>query len=393
MDNDICALLPIESKLVQKTSIEDMKIGDIISCKYTATTSGKIGIFSELGSCNCDEIPRDVSSSTPNGKFFFVKVDDNKLIADRNIQHNISWNELNKENLIDGKILEIGRINDVITVPYGGVAYRDDITISFPNKTLTSNEGDDYTLDQSSDLNGSGFAYLVFNKNIINSSDCWHSAAESNPYIKVSSKMGKIISSGFRLTNRKNTSFPQAPNYCAIYGSNDNENFDKIYETSNLPQDSEAVSYHYFDSQVEYLIYKFSFTSLTGYVAITKLEIFKDYNSKEASLSIINKNKGGWPIINDWDTYIYKSNLNDKIEPGDNSIWNYKSIASITKSTSILSVICANGIKPSKTCIVARGYKDEYIDDDSPKRFDIVPHNHTSSILGFRPMLVIGGDV
>ncbi|MGO0861897.1 hypothetical protein ACTPEN_19925, partial [Clostridioides difficile] len=82
IDEDGYILSPIVGRLTQRTSVEDMEIGDIISCKYTATTAGKIGEFSELGVCNCEEIPRDVSSPTPNGKFFFIKVDDNKLIAD-----------------------------------------------------------------------------------------------------------------------------------------------------------------------------------------------------------------------------------------------------------------------------------------------------------------------
>ncbi|MCC0781724.1 discoidin domain-containing protein [Clostridioides sp. ES-S-0108-01] len=338
-------LSPIESILTQRTLIEDMEIGDIVSCRYTATTSGKLGEFSELGICTCEEIPRNVSSPTPDGKFFFVKVDDNKLIADRNIQNNISWNEINKSDIdffyrekvfpikdcesdeTEEYILKASSIydkyyafhafqngdlvwhselynyphilqitfkknprrinsyrlhfrndaqlpqpatewtieasNDELTwiilhkvkestvpiynqvnnyifknenfynhyrikitnsssttgsvaikkldffykkcslcLPNGGVAYNDDITVSFPKKALTSNEDDDYILEQSSTYSTGFLAYLVFNKTNIDSDDCWHSNSEANPYIKVSSKKEKISACGFILTNR-----------------------------------------------------------------------------------------------------------------------------------------------------------------------------------------------
>lgn len=533
IDEDGYILSPIEGRLTQRVSIEDMEIGDIISCRYTASTAGKIGNFSELGNCNCEEITRDVSSSTPDGKFFFVKVDDNKLIADRNIQNNISWNEINgnldmfyKEKIFPLNICESDETDEYILkassvyneryaykafgsklgwhskgvgyphtlqvtfktqpqrinfykfhfgnseqypqsatewtieasndelnwvilhtvkenpapkndqiksyifknenfyvhyrikitnsnsvdksvaikcldffykkfsmyLPDGGVAYNNDITVSFPKKALTSNESDDYILEQSSTYSSEFLAYLAFNKTNLDSNDCWHSNSEANPYIKISSKKEKISACGFMLTNRNCPSSIQSTASCIVYGSNDNTIFEKVYETQNLPSTNNATSYHYFNSQVEYLHYKFNFTRADSYVAIGNLEILKDYKYEDSPSSSVNKNQGGWPTINDWDTYIWKNNLNGKIDAGDNDIWNYKHIASLTDNIAILSVVGTNGLRPSGTGIVARGYKDEYIDDYSPKRFDIVPHSHTSSILGFRPMVIIGGE-
>ncbi|MCC0672710.1 discoidin domain-containing protein [Clostridioides sp. ES-S-0145-01] len=526
-------LSPIESKLTQRTSIEDMEIGDIISCRYTASTAGKIGDFSELGKCNCEEIPRDVSSSTPDGKFFFVKVDDNKLIADRNIQNNISWNEINgnldifyrekvfplnicESDETDEYILKASSVyenkhaynafgnkigwhselynyphilqvsfkrkpqrinsykfhfgnneqfpqsatewtieasNDELTwiilqtvkenpapkhdqiknyifkneifynhyrikitnsnsitgcvsikcldffykefsicLPDGGVAYNDDITVSFPKKALTSNETDEYKLDASSSLGDMLLLYKAFNKSNINDNDCWHSANEANPYMKISSKKEKIISNGFMFTNRNSDSFPQAPNLCIVYGSNDNEKFEKIYESSSFPQNARAVSYHYFNSQVEYLYYQFNFSGATGYVAVGELELLKEYEYKKSSPSPINKNQGGWPTNNDWDKYIWKSNLNGKIESGDNNIWNYKYLVSFTKNIAILSIQSVYGNIPDGNRIVVRGYNDQYVNDNSPKRLDISITTHKSSTFGFRPMLIIRGE-
>ncbi|MGX9755902.1 discoidin domain-containing protein [Clostridioides difficile] len=385
IDEDGYILSPIVGRLTQRTSVEDMEIGDIISCKYTATTAGKIGEFSELGVCNCEEIPRDVSSPTPNGKFFFIKVDDNKLIADRNIQNNISWNEINSniDSLFESKS---------ICLLDGGVAYNNDITESFPKRALKENETDEYILYASGSLGGSVVIYKAFNKSNIDANDSWHSGGEANPYLKIFSKKEKIISNGFIFTNRNSDQFPQAPSSCILYGSNDNENFEKIYESSSFPQNARAVSYHYFNSQVEYLYYQFNFSGSTGYVAIGELEFLKEYDYKNSSLSLVNKNQGGWPTINGWDTYVWKGNLNGRIDAGDNNIWNYKSIVSFTKNIAILSIQSVYGVIPAGNRIVVRGYNDQYVNDNSPKRLDISITTHKSSTFGFRPMLVIGGD-
>ncbi|MCC0638968.1 MULTISPECIES: discoidin domain-containing protein [unclassified Clostridioides] len=533
IDEDGYILSPIEGTLLQRTSIEDMEIGDIISCRYTASTTGKIGGFSELGKCNCEEIPRDVSSSTPDGKFFFVKVDDNKLIADRNIQNNISWNEINgnldmfyKEKIFPLNICEsdetdeyvlkassvyneryaykafgsklgwhskgvgyphtlqvtfktqpqrinfykfhfgnseqfpqsatewtIEASNDELNwvilhtvkenpapkhdqiknyifknenfyahyrikitnsnsvdksvaikcldffykkfsmcLPDGGVAYNNDITVSFPKKALNANETDEYILEQSSTYSTGFLAYLDFNKTNIDSNDCWHSNSEPNPYIKVSSKKDKIQVSGFRLTNRNCPGSIQPPSSCTVYGSNDNTVFEKIYETSNLPSGNKATSYHYFNSQVEYLHYKFNFQHADLYIAVGELELFKEYEYKDSPSSLVNKNQGGWPTNNDWDKYIWKNNLNGKIDAGDNNIWNYKYLVSFTKNIAILSIQSIYGNIPDGNRIVVRGYNDQYVNDNSPKRLDISITTHKSSTFGFRPMLIIRGE-
>jgi hypothetical protein len=88
-----------------RTKLQNMLIGDIISCKYIAT-SGSVGTFSELGITSLPLISQ-MSSATPNGSFYFVHVgyDINgrmKLIADRNIQHSISWDTLNTKGIANG---------------------------------------------------------------------------------------------------------------------------------------------------------------------------------------------------------------------------------------------------------------------------------------------------
>lgn len=599
----------IETKLTKKFTLDSMEIGDIISCRYTAPISGKVGYFSELGTCNCEGIDKDVSPDTPDGKFYFIKVDDNKLIADRNVQSSISWKELNKNKLTckmdtpnalvfngfngdfsyvsipiakiktineiaikikiykedwtvgpedrffsctelggyaccyvpkdryfrleiatnssdystlyfitgfnvdlsnnrwktfyisyngesvkiyDGSILKLEKklngaiiygntshivlgsepgggfsvdensrldakisefamwnkgidpstiednltgnevnliclfkstnaIGDTLydlsptknnatisnctkeydyinkyyyTIPSGGIAYNDDITISFPKKALKSNEGDDYILEQSSIYSAGLLAYLAFNKTNIDSNDCWHSNSEANPYIKVSSKKDKIQASGFRLTNRNCPASIQPPSSCIVYGSNDNTTFEKIYETSNLPSGNKATSYHYFNSQVEYLHYKFSFQHIDLYVAVGELEIFKEYEYENSSSSLINKNQGGWPIENDWDKYIRNSNLKGKIIAGDNEIWNYHNMISLCKEkviTGLKDINNENLETPSGNILIPIRGKTEDIDDLSAKRFNICLSLSVAKNIGFRPVLITEG--
>lgn len=84
-----------------RTKLEDMQIGDYIACKYTAS-SGAAGSFSDLGGIVDTEIPV-ASSDTPNGYFYFIKVDKGLLLADKVVQHSVSWNTLNKGGFISGR--------------------------------------------------------------------------------------------------------------------------------------------------------------------------------------------------------------------------------------------------------------------------------------------------
>lgn len=81
-----------------KTNLNDMVIGDKIIVQYAAS-SGVVGTFSNLGNSTATLIPT-TSSATPNGSFYWIYVgNDFKgrkiLVADRNIQHSISWDILN----------------------------------------------------------------------------------------------------------------------------------------------------------------------------------------------------------------------------------------------------------------------------------------------------------
>src|SRR5665648_239735 len=106
------------------SSLIGMQVGDFIPCRYTAT-SGVAGSFSELGTSVAGEIPV-TGTATPDGLFYFVKADKGTLIADRIVQHSISWDVLNTAKFVEGKT---GTISSVPTARIrsltGGNSYID----------------------------------------------------------------------------------------------------------------------------------------------------------------------------------------------------------------------------------------------------------------------------
>lgn len=144
----------IHAYLTEKPSIESMEIGDAIPCRYQASR-GAIGTFSELGTANMAEIPVG-GSATPNGLFYFIKVDKGLLIADRPIQHSISWNTLNAGGYIEGKNVNLGDQNVLIRSLTIGVTYANNAEQTEPSLTEKGygaypkdNEWDRYIMNSS----------------------------------------------------------------------------------------------------------------------------------------------------------------------------------------------------------------------------------------------------
>lgn len=115
----------VHSTLPTKYNLEEMEIGDTIPCEYTAPTSGQVGTFQNLGAATKD-LNSPESSATPDGSFYFIKVDKGLLIADRVVQHSISWDSLNEVKMIEGEPwLYDGTNTGLIRSLTGGVAYLD----------------------------------------------------------------------------------------------------------------------------------------------------------------------------------------------------------------------------------------------------------------------------
>ncbi|MBP1906677.1 hypothetical protein J2Z32_003341 [Paenibacillus turicensis] len=155
------------------TDIKDIEIGKRIRCHYQATTANTVGTFSGLGQETLDFIPV-TSSNVPNGDFNWICVDEyNKkkiLIADRNIQHSISWDTLNSDGIASGSGLPVNWIDNsryktAIRLPTGGI-----------NSSDKDNEWDKYIV--SSTLNGS---IVAGDNNVWNWSGKWSLTSTTTP--------------------------------------------------------------------------------------------------------------------------------------------------------------------------------------------------------------------
>lgn len=96
---------------------------------------------------------------------------------------------------------------------------------------------------------------------------------------------------------------------------------------------------------------------------------------------------GAWPHTNEYDKYIIKSNLNNKITPGDDSIWNYKNIYSMTQNTPIYGAwydrYGNTATSADNTRRIVRGNinRGAWVD------VNYWISNGVSTMLGFRPVL------
>ncbi|MDD1503987.1 DUF115 domain-containing protein [Lysinibacillus sp. CNPSo 3705] len=103
--------------------IEDLTVGKRIRCHYEAFKNN-VGHFSGWGkeeSPFLEIIPR----ANPYGDFYFICVEDGKLIADRNVQNEISWLTLETNDIATISGYQDKKLGIIVTLPTGG-KFRDD---------------------------------------------------------------------------------------------------------------------------------------------------------------------------------------------------------------------------------------------------------------------------
>lgn len=110
------------------TTIQEMEIGDYISCSYMVDSK----LFRNIGATVFQEIPYTGGNPGTAYSFYFIKVDKGLMIADRIVVASISWDNLNSAKYIQGQPLssaiQQGQGKDMIGIIRsltGGVAYAD----------------------------------------------------------------------------------------------------------------------------------------------------------------------------------------------------------------------------------------------------------------------------
>jgi hypothetical protein len=107
----------------EKTSISDMQVGDYIPMFYDSTLP--VGQRYLIGKNGKSEMPVTSHSNPSFGYWYFIKVDKGLLIADRNIQHSVTWDSLHSAKFIQGQPSIIDGKNGIIRSLSGGVAFSD----------------------------------------------------------------------------------------------------------------------------------------------------------------------------------------------------------------------------------------------------------------------------
>ena len=340
--------------LSQVSDISIVKVGDCIPCRYTATTSGVAGYFSELGTCDAAPIPV-AGTSTPDGLFYFIKTDKGTLIADRVIQTYISWDTLNAAKYIEGT----------------GFTYLED---------KTDNSG--VIIDSYSSYWGGYPPESMFDKIMDAGDSGWHPANNSSANNCTFHFSGSVIFNKIVLTCR-NSSY--VPVNFKLYGVNQlgNKELINVYKSQN---DKILTCY---TSNLISSYNKFYIEMDAGYFCIGEIEFYNEkkvstvrslsggcsYSDESGKSSTTNKSLGGWPTNNDWDKYIVNSDLNGKITKADDNIWNWKNLHSACKDTSITSIQTSG----------YRSYRGTSPSGSNNPMFQRC--NNYSSYFGFRPML------
>lgn len=396
----------LHPKLIQRTKLEDMQDGDCIPCRYTAKSSGAAGYFSEFGTCTADEIPV-TGTATPNGLFYFVKVDDGLLIADRNIQHTISWDVLNNAKLVEGGGYYYSERDKVITrITKGGRIQLPYTSTLKPNTLMikirmTANYADTtYNYPLSSAQSG-GYSILFGNGIIIfeayiNGGYKQVVANVSNYINKETEFIGSFDGRYLRLyinktliaTNDLGGIFNITHSNLALMiggnpeGGNTIINpfggdwrdiviwrtpFDVTTIDNNNINISDSNLIAYYDSKnisgttlLDSSVNKLNGTLIGTVASVTlpDIEYRSNYNSRIISggnsylgsdglSKLTNQGLGAWPPNNEWDTYIVNSTLGGKITPGDTNIWHWKDYTGITicRDTLVLNTVRQDGTK------------------------------------------------
>jgi len=436
--------------LNQKSSIEEMEIGDCIPFRYTAS-SGAVGAFSELGTCTANEIPA-IGSATPNGLAYFAKVAESRdkkgglLVADRNVQHSVSWNTLNAGKMIEGRktILDYTKL----------LLHMDDANFVDECGHIVINNSNNAVLNTSIKKFGNGSAYMNAGSHSFRLShsddfefgsgdftiDCWIYPTNNSfgifdkrtSYLKTEGMIIEIVSNSLVVNISTNgTAWAIANvtlatglilnqwNHIAVCRSG-NSLFGFINGVKGTPVSFTGSIYA--TTSDSYLLATMTGSIFRGYAdeyriskgiarwtqnftppsspydqviiyPIRSLSGGNSYLDVNGNSTIdgtqSNISLGAWPPNNEWDTYIMKSDLNGKITPGDDNVWHKDYIFNWCQETSINGTWKSSAgttITGDNTIRILRGYNQRT--DNVWKGIALgTSSSGTSTYIGFRPAL------
>ncbi|MEC0306887.1 hypothetical protein P4H67_08970 [Paenibacillus lautus] len=281
------------------TNIKDLDVGKRIRCNYSAA-SGVVGVFRGLGQETANFIPV-ASTATPNGDFYFIMVEDfNKkkiLVADRNIQHSISWNTLNSSGIASGSGLELRIRNNSIPIMTSN---------TLPSGVARSDTNTDPTMP----------AYHAFDNSYTTS---WKTNSTKGQ-LSYQFPAHKIINKyGLHIINKD-----VGPKSWTFEGSNDGVTWDILDTVTDGGMTSGLTKYFTVSNNKLYIQYRLNISTsmATDRIVIGEFSMYEnDIENLSCTLRLLTGGTSSTDKHNEWDEYIVNSTLNGKITAGDRSVW------------------------------------------------------------------------
>lgn len=339
-------------------NIHDLTVGKCIRANYSCNKGNAYGSFSGLGKENADFIPPK-STSTPNGDFYFIMVQDlygkKTLIADRNIAYSITWDTLNAEGITSGS----GTPFYLSAIP-----------------KLSSDTGSNGKAFSSGYVNAN-YAWRAFDKDLYSSNNIKWQSPTMESFLGYQFNFPTLISSySLMIQNDATTGYlSEAPKEWQFEGSNDNQNWDILDKQIDITGWM-SLNRKTFNLTTEkpYTFYRVNIKANNGdsKTSIAELDMYEKIDTYTFKIRLLTGGTTASDKDNEWDNWIVGSSLNGTIQAGDNSIWNWQGIYSWTSTS----------YNPTQTNKVARG-------NGSVTSLTSYAPNNYSTAYGFRPVLEI----
>lgn len=328
------------------TKVSDMQIGDFIVINYNRTAAGY--------GWNDTTVPEMALTGAVSGdtmKYgFLVKVAKGLLMADRVFANTLTWDTLNSVRWIEG-------------VRWGVNAV----------PAMTSNTSGSVTVSASSSIVGVNDPWKAFDGDIATASSCWAPVAGTKTgWLKVDFGSQKTLS-GYSL-------YPQVgwparmPSVWTFEGSNTGAfaGEQTILDTRTYPNWSVMRHHFAIKNPESFRYYRINVTANAGdatYLAIGEMQLYETmgtlraptggcaYRDANGNYIATNPGLGGWPTMNEWDTYVvnFPTNL---IQSGatldDVFHWNSGS-TTWCKETPVTGINRGDAYLAANTMRVARG--------------------------------------
>ncbi|MDQ0177732.1 SPRY domain-containing protein [Bacillus chungangensis] len=380
------------------TDPKDLAIGKRIRCHYQ-TVSGQVGVFSNLGKETSDFIPSE-SSAIPNGDFYFICVDRDqlgrwKLIADRNIQHSISWDVLNSAGIASGS----GVLDKNIRLTYSfstGKMSGKGISISENSTRIKTSNSSVGGLTANPIYYNTGKLYFEIEYLAGNTSAVSFGLTTSNFNVDrvMNSQPSSAYLSAYQYFYDGQYSHLKKGNIVGI--SVDTRNGKMRIDVNGQLKKSIDIGnkikteplYPFFSTWTSNSMeFRFNFgekpfvymdTLEEGYIPCNEA-YYELMENGDTSFRLLTGGINTSDKDNEWDKYIVKSDLEGRVTPGDNNVWNWNN-----NSPSWTSTTQTNALRR-----VRRGGAGEGVGAYYGDRAVFSETSRTGDSSGFRPVLLI----